>query len=150
MSFFRFIIGIPLIVAVATVALMNNHKVQINPWPLKGNGINPDETEALLTLVIIACFAFGYLFGRIDSWMVYSPLRSALRSQRRQNKKLNAAQQKLTEKVEGLQENLENMKSSDSVTAQDFKKISILNGIKDKISSLFKPKPKKEEDFWCL
>ena len=145
MSFFRFIIGVPLIIAVAVVAFMNNEMVSINLWPF------PIDIKALLSVVIIVMFAFGYIYGRVDSWMAYSPLRTALRSQRRQNKRLNAAQQKLTEQVEGLQEDLESMKNSESGAQGDAPKVSFVDGLKGKMASLFdKRKPKKEEDFWCL
>ena len=142
MRFLRFVIFIPLVIAIAVIAFMNNDMVSINLWPFYIN------ITASLSIVIIALVFFGYLFGKIDSWLAYSPLRSALRSQKRQNKKLNAEQQKLVEKVEGLKENLSNIRS-DSPSAPVTNKASAFSRIKQKVSGLFKRKP-KQNDFWCL
>lgn len=142
MGFFRFIIGIPLIVAVAVVAFMNNEMVSINLWPFYLN------IQATLSIVIIALVVFGYIVGKLDSWAAYSPLRSALRSQRRQNKRLNVEQQKLAQKFEGLKENLENMKAVENST-NGATKTSKFELFKQKMSGLFKKKAKRD-DFWCL
>ena len=142
MSFLRFIIGVSLIVAISVVAFMNNDMVSINLWPFY------ITITASLSVVIVVLVLFGYIIGKIDSWMAYSPLRTALRSQRRQNKKLNAEQQKLVEKVEGLKENLENIKTADSAFHHSDKPSSG-SKIKQKISGLFKRRP-QQDDFWCL
>ena len=142
MSFFRFLIGIALIVTVAVLAVMNNELVSISLWPFY------IDIKAAMSIVIIALVLFGYIFGKIDSWAAYSPLRSALRLQKRQNKKLNVEQQKLVEKVEGLKENLESMKSAE-VSVINNAKVSMAEKFKQKISGLLKKKT-KQDNFWCF
>ena len=116
MSFFKLIIGLPLIIIIAVIAFMNNEMVTINLWPFY------IEITATLSVVIIFLALFGYIIGKLDSWVSYAPLRLALRNQLRQNKKLNAEQQRLVEKVEGLKENLENIKTNEPATAQQVEK----------------------------
>ncbi|MBO7555899.1 MAG: LapA family protein [Alphaproteobacteria bacterium] len=142
MGFFRFLFIVAFVVVVAVFAFVNNDLLSLDPWPFNA------EVTISLSVLIVALVLWGFLFGKIDSWFAYSPLRSELRVQRRQNKKLNAEQQKLAEKVEGLRENLENMGSSETSQPVPEKK-SKFAGFKSKISSIFKRKP-KQEDFWCL
>lgn len=142
MSFLKLVIGLPLIVVIAVIAFMNNEMVSINLWPFY------IEITASLSVVIIVLTLFGYIVGRLDSWISYAPLRLSLRNQRRQNKKLNAEQQKLVEKVEGLKENLESIKTAEAPAAEA-PKAGAAEQIKQKLSRLFKSKP-KSDDFWCL
>ncbi|MCI5544997.1 MAG: LapA family protein [Azospirillum sp.] len=143
MSFFKLIIGLPLIIIIAVIAFMNNEMVTINLWPFY------IEITATLSVVIIFLALFGYIIGKLDSWVSYAPLRLALRNQLRQNKKLNAEQQRLVEKVEGLKENLENIKTNEPANAQPVEKANLSSKLKQKFSGLFKSKP-KQDDFWCL
>ena len=143
MSFFKLIIGLPLIIIIAVIAFMNNEMVTINLWPFY------IEITATLSVVIIFLALFGYIIGKLDSWVSYAPLRLALRNQLRQNKKLNAEQQRLVEKVEGLKENLENIKTNEPANAQPVEKANLSYKLKQKFSGLFKSKP-KQDDFWCL
>lgn len=143
MSFFKLIIGLPLIIIIAVIAFMNNEMVTINLWPFY------IEITATLSVVIIFLALFGYIIGKLDSWVSYAPLRLALRNQLRQNKKLNAEQQRLVEKVEGLKENLENIKTNEQANAQPVEKANLSSKLKQKFSGLFKSKP-KQDDFWCL
>ena len=142
MNFLKLIIGLPLIIAIAVIAFMNNEMVSINLWPFY------IDITASLSVVIIVLTLFGYIVGKLDSWVSYAPLRLSLRNQRRQNKKLNAEQQRLVEKVEGLKENLENIKTAEAPAA-DTQKAGAAEQIKQKLSGLFKRKP-KSDDFWCL
>lgn len=142
MSFLKLVIGLPLIIVIAVIAFMNNEMVSINLWPFY------IEITASLSVVIIVLTLFGYIIGKLDSWISYAPLRLSLRNQRRQNKKLNAEQQKLVEKVEGLKENLESIKTSEPAVASE-PKTGAADQIKQKLSGLFKSKP-KSDDFWCL
>lgn len=142
MSFFRFIIGLILVVVIAVLAVMNSDVVVINLWPFY------IDIKAKMSVVIIALVLVGYIAGKFDTWAAYSPLRSALRAQRRQNKKLNVEKQKLVEKVEGLNENIENLKHAEP-TAISEPKVSKTVKFRQKLSSMFKKKP-KQEDFWCL
>ncbi len=144
MSFLRFIIGLVLVVAVAVLAVMNSDMVVINLWPFY------IDIKAKMSIVIIVLVLVGYIVGKFDTWAAYSPLRSALRAQKRQNKKLNVEKQKLFEKVEGLNEIIESLKHSEPTAAFE---PAIGKGakIKQKLSSLFKFKKKtKQEEFWCL
>ena len=143
MSFFKLIIGLPLIIIIAVIAFMNNEMVTINLWPFY------IEITATLSVVIIFLALFGYIIGKLDSWVSYAPLRLALRNQLRQNKKLNAEQQRLVEKVEGLKENLENIKTNEPANAQPVEKANLSSKLKQKFSGLFKSNP-KQDDFWCL
>ena len=142
MSFFRFIIGLVLVVAVAVLAVMNSDMVVINLWPFY------IYIKAKMSVVIIALVLIGYIAGKFDTWAAYSSLRSALRAQRKQNKKLNVEKQKLVEKVEGLNENIENLKHSEPTAVTEANPTKTAK-FKQKLSSIFKKKP-KQEDFWCL
>lgn len=142
MGFLRFLFLLILIVSVAVFAFVNNDLVSLDPWPFYA------DVTISLSVLIVALVFLGYLFGKIDSWFAYSPLRSALRAQRKQNKKLNAEQQKLAEKVEGLRENLENISGTEVAQPVSNKKPLFAN-LKNKLSSIFKRK-NKQEDFWCL
>ena len=143
MSFLRCIIGILLVISVAVLAFMNNQMVDANLWPFY---INITVSLSVVIVVLVLC---GFLFGKIDSWLAYSPLRSALRNQKRQNKKLNAEQQKLVEKVEGLKENLHNINTASPLSVQQAKEPGRLARIKQKLLRLIKKKP-TQDDFWCL
>jgi cell division protein FtsB len=142
MGFFRFLFIVAFVVVVAVFAFVNNDLLTLDPWPFNA------EVTISMSVLTVALVFLGFLFGKIDSWFAYSPVRSELRAQRRQNKKLNAEQQKLAEKVEGLRENLENINSAETPQPSPEKK-SKFAGFKNKISSVFKRKP-KQEDFWCL
>ena len=61
--------------------------------------------------------AFGFIWGKFDSWMGYAPVRSQLRRQKKQNKKLSKEQQKLTKEVEGLHENISTLKEEKKAAA---------------------------------
>nr|QJR98146.1 hypothetical protein PlAlph_1500 [uncultured Alphaproteobacteria bacterium] len=142
MSFLKLVIGLPLIIVIAVIAFMNNEMVSINLWPFY------IEITASLSVVIIVLTLLGYIIGKLDSWVSYAPLRLSLRNQKRQNKKLNAEQQKLVEKVEGLKENLESIKTTETAPANETK-AGAADQLKQKLSGLFKSKP-KSDDFWCF
>ena len=139
MSFLRFILFLPILVALADLAFVNNDMVTIDLWPFYV------KITISVSVLIIALSLFIFLYAKIDSWLAYSRLRSELRAQKRQNKKLNVEQKKLVEEVEGLRENIESV--TPIVTKkEDDGKLAVL---KAKVASWFKRKP-KEEDFWCL
>ena len=101
-----------------------------------------------MSIVMIAVVLLGFVVGRIESWIAYSPFRAALCLQKKKKKKLNVEQQKLVEKVEGLKENLESMKSAEAPLMTS-PKPNLSEKIKQKMSGLFKKKSKKD-DFWSL
>lgn len=148
MSFLRFLLFLPIIVVLSVLALNNSDGVDISLWPFINKAGEVFMLKTKFSVLIIALSLFVFIYAKIDSWLAYSHLRSELRTQRRQNKKLNAEQQKLVEKVEGLKENL------DSITPLEQAKPKPVNSgkfsaIKEKIASWFKRKP-KNDDFWCL
>ena len=51
-------------------------------------------------------FIFGYILGRVGAWFSYSPVRHALRMQRKENRLLNKEQAKLNETVSGLKQDI--------------------------------------------
>ena len=138
MSFLRFILFLPILVVLADLAFVNNELVTIDLWPFY------IKITISVSVLIIALSLFIFLYAKIDSWLAYSRLRSELRAQKRQNKKLNVEQKKLVEEVEGLRENI------DSVTPiVKNKEEGKWSAFKTKVSSWFKSKP-KDDDFWCL
>ena len=88
-------------------------------------------------MAIVSFVVFGYILGKVSSWMSYAPVRAQLRKQKKENKKLNKEQQKLTEKVSGLQENLETLKTQ---TAEILPPKPTL---KDMMKNIFKRKEKE-------
>ncbi len=148
MSFLRFLLFLPIVVALSVLALNNSDGVDISLWPFINKAGEVFVLKTKFSFLIIALSLFIFIYAKVDSWLAYSHLRSELRTQRRQNKKLNAEQQKLVEKVEGLKENL------DSISPQEPAKQKSVNAgkfslIKEKVASWFKRKP-KSDDFWCL
>lgn len=105
MSFVKMIIGLPLIVIIAVFAFVNNDMAVFSLWPFNM------EITVSLSVAVIFFIVFGYIVGKLDSWLSYAPLRRALRVQQRQNKKLSREQQELAGKVESLKGDLENAKS---------------------------------------
>ena len=105
MSFIRMIIGLPLIIVAAVFAFVNNDMAVFSLWPFNV------EITASLSVAIVFFLVAGYIIGKLDSWLSYSPLRSALRSQQRQNRKLSREQQALAGKVESLKGDLQNAKA---------------------------------------
>lgn len=105
MGFIKLLIGLPLIVVILVFAFVNNDLVTFNLWPFYVE-ITISQSVAIVFFVI-----FGYILGKISSWMSYAPMRVQLRKQKKVNKKLNKEQQKLTEKVSGLQENIDTLKT---------------------------------------
>lgn len=148
MNFVKMIIGLPLLIIIAVFAFVNNDMATFSLWPF-----NIDITTSL-SVAVIFLLIFGYVVGKFDSWISYAPLRKALRTQRRQNKKLSQQQQELAGKVETLKGDLETAKIkvepvSDSATEPKPQ-------LKEKFKNLFKRKPTPEKpaskanDFWCL
>ena len=96
MSFVKMIIGLPLIVIIAVFAFVNNDMAVFSLWPFNM------EITVSLSVAVIFFIVFGYIVGKLDSWLSYAPLRRALRVQQRQNKKLSREQQELAGKVTAM------------------------------------------------
>lgn len=106
MGFIKALIGIPFILIVLVFAFVNNDMANFSLWP---TGI---EITVSLSVAIVLLVLIGYFAGWLSTWMSYAPVRSALRAQKRQNKKLCKEQEKLTKEVEGLHGNIETLKAS--------------------------------------
>ncbi|MBP5399656.1 MAG: hypothetical protein J6Y53_04490 [Alphaproteobacteria bacterium] len=148
MSFLRFLLFLPIVVALSVLALDNSGEVSISLWPFINKAGEVFVLETKMSILIVALSLFIFIYAKIDSWLAYSHLRSELRTQRRQNKKLNAEQQKLVEKVEGLKENLDSIAPQEQVKAKPAG-VGKVSALREKVASWFKRKP-KNDDFWCL
>jgi len=146
MGFVKMLIWLPLLVAIAVFSFMNNEMVTFNLWPFYLE-VTTSQSVAIILLLLV-----GYLIGKLDSWLSYSPLRKALRNQVKQNKKLSKEHQKLTETVVGLKENLETSKQKTEIAEQEAaaNRPSFAQKAKQKFSALFKKKPAPKDDFWML
>ena len=103
MGFIKLIIGIPLFVLLLIFAIVNNDFVTLKIWP------TDIEIITSLSVVIVFLFLFGYLIGKLFTWMSYSSVRNSLKAHKKQNKKLSKEQEKLSKEVETLQGNIETM-----------------------------------------
>lgn len=144
MSFIKMIIGLPLLVVIAVFAFVNNDMATFSLWPF---GI---EITSSLSVAIVFLIVFGYIIGKLDSWLSYAPVRRALRNQQRQNKKLSKEQQELAGKVESLKGDLETAKAKIEPPVEYLKEENKKTSIKEKLSNLFKRKEEAKDDFWCL
>lgn len=131
MGFIKLLIGLPLVVVILVFAFVNNDLATFNLWPFYVE-ITVSQSVAIVSFVV-----FGYILGKVSSWMSYASVRAQLRKQKKENKKLNKEQQKLTEKVSGLQENLETLKTQ---TAEILPPKPTL---KDMMKNIFKRKEKE-------
>src|SRR5574344_2346524 len=100
MKLLHYIIELPIIV----VAVWGIYVVEVQDVGFSFS-ILPDE-HINVKFVLFTCLAFGYIWGKINSWFAYAPMRSELRKQKKANKNLNKEQEKLSETVDGLQKNL--------------------------------------------
>ena len=71
MSFVKMIIGLPLIVIIAVFAFVNNDMAVFSLWPFNM------EITVSLSVAVIFFIVFGYIVGKLDSWLSYAPLRRA-------------------------------------------------------------------------
>jgi|GEM_PF-247157 len=145
MSLVKMIIGLPLLIAIAIFAFMNNDMVTFDFWPFT------TKVTISQSVAIVFFLLFGYFVGKLDSWLSYAPLRRALRSQLKQNRKLNEQQVKLCEKVEVLKEDLVNAKLETSgvrIEASSMPKLTDkIKGLFQRLPSLPKKEP-KSDDYW--
>ncbi len=145
MSLIKLIIGLPLLILLAVFTFGNNSSSEIIDLGFEFLGI---KISARLDLVIIILLVFGYVMGRFDSWLSNSSLRKKLRSQTKQNKKLNEQQQKLSVEVEELKETIDSVKPEvDEEPTISF--ATKLDNTKEKFKNIFKKKSsEKQEEYW--
>lgn len=104
MNFIKMLIGLPVIIIVLIFAFVNNDLVTFNLWPFYF------EVTVSQSVAIVFFVLFGYIYGKFNSWLSYSPVRKALRQQKKENKKLSKEQVKLSEKVTDLEGSITNLK----------------------------------------
>lgn len=108
MGFIKMLVGLAVLIVVLIFAFVNNDLATFNLWPFY------IEVTISLSVAIIFFVAFGFIWGKVDSWLSYAPVRKALRSQKKQNKKLSKEQEKLVKEMEGLHENLDAFKEKEA------------------------------------
>lgn len=106
MIIFKLLIGLPITVALLVFAFVNNNMVELSLWPTE------IEITISQSVLIVLLYALGYLVGWFFTWLSYSSIRSALRNQKKQNRKIAKEQEKLTKEVEGLRGNIDVLKAS--------------------------------------
>lgn len=104
MGFIKTLIGIPLLIVILVFAFVNNDLATFSLWPFYV------EITVSLSVAIVFLLLVGFVLGSFFSWLSYAPVRKALRTQKKQNKKLSKEQQKLAKEMEDLHENLANLK----------------------------------------
>ena len=82
MCFIKLLIGLPLVVVILVFAFVNNDLATFNLWPFYVE-ITVSQSVAIVSFVV-----FGYILGKVSSWMSYAPVRAQLRKQKKENKKL--------------------------------------------------------------
>ena len=108
MGCIKMLIGLPLLIIILIFAFVNNDLATFNLWPFYF------EVTVSLSVAVVFFILLGFILGMLWMWLSYAPVRKALRQQKKQNKKLSKEQQKLVEKVSGLQSDLDTMKAADA------------------------------------
>ncbi len=108
MGFIKMLIGLPILIVILIFAFVNNDLATFNLWPFYF------EVTVSLSVAVVFFVLLGFVLGLLWMWLSYAPVRKALRQQKKQNKKLSKEQQKLVEKVSGLQSDLDTMKASEA------------------------------------
>ncbi len=132
MGIVKMLIGLPLLVIIFVFAFVNNDLATFNLWPFY------IEITVSLSVAIVFFIFLGFIIGELFAWMSYAPVRKALRSQKRQNKKLSKEQQKLVKEMENLHENLETLKELEAQKP----KLSF----KERLKKIFSRKQPEEDD----
>lgn len=128
MNFIKMLIGLPLIIVILIFAFVNNDLATFNLWPFYV------EVTVSLSVAIVFFIVMGFVWGKIDSWMSYAPMRKSLRHQKKQNKKLSKEQLKLAREVEGLQVNISTLKEKEVVAPKP--------SFKERLAKFFKSRKK--------
>ena len=119
MNFFKMLIELPIIIVVLIFAFVNNDFVTYSLWPFLV------EITVSQSVVIVFLILFGFILGKLDSYISYSPLRKALRQQKKANKILNKEQQRLNEKVSDLEGNIVSLKEENKTIKENEPKLSM-------------------------
>lgn len=113
------LIELPIIIVVLIFAFVNNDFVTFSLWPFLV------EITVSQSVVIVFLILFGFILGKLDSYISYSPLRKALRQQKKANKILNKEQQRLNEKVSDLEGNIVSLKEENKTIKENEPKLSM-------------------------
>lgn len=124
MGFVKMLIGLPLLIVILVFAFVNNDLATFNLWPFYL------EVTVSLSVAIVFFIFLGFVLGEFFSWLSYAPVRKALRSQRKQNRRLSKEQQKLVKEMECLHTNLETLKEQENLAPR--------KSLKDSFVSLFR------------
>ena len=111
MGFMKLLIGLPILIVILIFAFVNNDLATFDLWPF--------YFEITVSLSVAVVFFI------------------LLRQQVKQNKKLSKEQQKLVEKVSGLQSNLDSFKAAEAAKPKPT--------IKERFKAAFSRKPKTGE-----
>lgn len=133
MRFLYYLIEIPLI-AVAVWMVVNtnvgNNGFEFELWPLES------EIQINTKLALCIFLLYGFIWGEINLWFAYSPLRRALRSQKKANKVLNKEQEKLNETVDDLQKNIIGLQEKAKQQEIEYARNNPKPSLKQKIAAL--------------
>lgn len=105
MKLLHYIFELPML-AIAVWAIYSADSAEgltFSLWP------KDSEVNMNAKLVLFLFLLFGYIWGKINSWFGYAPLRRDLRQQKKTNKALNKEQEKLNETVSGLKQNIQGL-----------------------------------------
>lgn len=131
MGFMKLLIGLPILIVILIFAFVNNDLATFDLWPFYF------EITVSLSVAVVFFILLGFILGLVWMWMSYASVRKALRQQVKQNKKLSKEQQKLVEKVSGLQSNLDSFKAAEAAKPKPT--------IKERFKAAFSRKPKTGE-----
>ena len=88
-----------LLMALFLVFLVQNNNDLVSVWPI------PESSLMVgVSVVYLAMFCLGYLYGRMSAWSAYAPLRATLRKQKKAKKMLSKEHEKLNQQISTLQE----------------------------------------------
>ena len=131
MGFMILLIGLPILIVILIFAFVNNDLATFDLWPFYF------EITVSLSVAVVFFILLGFILGLVWMWMSYAPVRKALRQQVKQNKKLSKEQQKLVEKVSGLQ-----CKNPNVAFLRPAKAAKPKPTIKERLKAAFSRKPK--------
>ena len=103
MKLLHYLIEIPFVLAALWGiynAQVSEDKFVMSLWPLDS------EMHINTKLVLFIFLTYGFVWGKINSWVGAAPVRKELKLQRKTNKALNKEQEKLNETVSGLKQNI--------------------------------------------
>lgn len=135
MKLLHYIVELPLVIfaiwGIYNVKIMDEGLV-LSLWPF-------ERVIKVNTLPMLATFiVFGYLWGRINAWFKYAPLRRDLRLQRKTNRVLNKEHEKLNETVTGLKQDIQGLQEQAKANLSDYSdepQKNWFSSIKDRFNS---------------